>query len=87
MKFTVDVDCTPEEARQFIGLPNIAPMQDKMLKELEKKMQEHIQAMEPETFMKTWMPMTMQGWTDMQKTFWEQMGSIPGFDFGAGQKK
>ncbi|MCB9988006.1 MAG: hypothetical protein H6868_01580 [Rhodospirillales bacterium] len=74
MKFTVDIDCTPEEARQFIGLPNIAPLQDKMMKELEERMSENIRSLDPETFMKTWMPATVQGWGDMQKVFWSQMG-------------
>ncbi|HEX7871480.1 MAG TPA: DUF6489 family protein [Sphingobium sp.] len=28
MKFTVDVECTPEEARTFLGLPDVKPIQD-----------------------------------------------------------
>jgi hypothetical protein len=28
MKFTVDVDCTPEEARSFLGLPDMTPIHD-----------------------------------------------------------
>jgi hypothetical protein len=28
MKFTVDVDCTPEEARSFLGLPDMKPIHD-----------------------------------------------------------
>ena len=74
MKFTIDIDCTPEEARQFIGLPNIAPLQDKMMAELEARMQEQVKNMDAETFVKTWMPATAQGWGDMQKMFWAQMG-------------
>ena len=74
MKFSVDIDCTPEEARRFIGLPDVAPMQEGMLKMLEEKMQEHIRTLDPEQFMKTWMPATIQGWTEVQKMFWEQMG-------------
>jgi len=26
MKMTVDVDCTPEEARRFLGLPDLTPV-------------------------------------------------------------
>ncbi len=74
MKFTVDVDCTPEEARQFLGLPNIAPIQDRMMKELENKMQENLQSLDPETFIRTWMPITMESWGEMQKMFLAQMG-------------
>ena len=74
MKFTINVDCTPEEARKFIGMPDIAPLQEKMMKELEKKMQENIQNLDPETFMKTWLPATIESWGEMQKMFWAQMG-------------
>lgn len=28
MKFHVDVDCTPEEARTFLGLPDMKPIHD-----------------------------------------------------------
>ena len=76
MKFNIDldIDCTPEEARTFLGLPNIAPLQDRMLEEIEERMQENIRSLDPETFMKTWMPATIQGWTELQKMFWDQMG-------------
>lgn len=74
MKFIFDVECTPEEARQFLGLPDVAGMQDRMMKELEDRMAENLRALDPETLMRTWMPMTMQGLGDMQKMFWAQMG-------------
>ena len=27
MKITIEIDCTPDEARQFVGLPDVKPMQ------------------------------------------------------------
>ncbi len=74
MKFNFDIECTPEEARAFVGLPNVAPMQEKMLKELEDRMVENIRNLSPEEMVKTWMPATMQGVGEMQKIFWSQMG-------------
>lgn len=32
MKVTVDVDCTPAEARSFLGLPDVSPIHDKYVK-------------------------------------------------------
>ena len=29
MKFTVNCDCTPEEARSFLGLPDLSPVHEK----------------------------------------------------------
>lgn len=74
MKFNFDIECTPEEARRFIGLPDIAPMQEKMLKELENRMLDNLKSLSPEEMVKTWMPATMQGFGEMQKIFWSQMG-------------
>jgi len=30
MKITMNIDCTPDEARAFFGLPDVKPMQEKM---------------------------------------------------------
>lgn len=75
MKITVNIDCTPEEARKFLGLPDIVPLQDKMMKELESRLQENIRSLDPETLAKTWLPATIQSWSEMQKVFWSQMGT------------
>ncbi len=74
MKFNFDIECTPEEARAFFGLPDVTPMQERVMKELENQMQENIRNLSPEEMVKTWMPATMQGWGEMQKMFWGQMG-------------
>ena len=73
MKVTVNIDCTPEEARAFLGLPDIKPMQDAMIQELEKRMRANMDAMDPETMFKTWLPAGVQGWEQLQKAFWGQM--------------
>ena len=37
MKFKVDVDCTPDEARAFFGLPDVKPLQETLLPEVEER--------------------------------------------------
>jgi hypothetical protein len=78
MKITIDVDCTPEEARAFLGLPDVAPVQAAVMEELSKRMSAGLEAMDPETLMKTWMPLGLQGLEQAQKMFWEQMGKAAG---------
>lgn len=73
MKVNVEVDCTPEEARTFMGLPDVQPMQQALLKELEARLRANIQAMDPETMVKTWLPASIQGAEQMQKMFWSQV--------------
>jgi hypothetical protein len=72
MKFTVDVDCTPEEARAFLGLPDVKPMQDALMKQVQERMTASLSAMDPETLIKTWMPAGVQGMEQLQKMFWSQ---------------
>jgi len=78
MKIHVDVDCTPEEARTFLGLPDVGPMQEALMAELQKRMMANLQAIEPEQLFKTWLPAGLQGWEQLQKAFWTQMGSAAG---------
>ncbi|MEO3434910.1 DUF6489 family protein [Inquilinus sp. CAU 1745] len=72
MKVTIDIDCTPEEARAFLGLPDVKPMQDAMMAELTDKMRENLSAMDADSLMKTWLPAGLQNWEQLQKAFWGQ---------------
>ncbi len=80
MKITIDVDCTPEEARAFLGLPDVAPMQRALMEEIGERMSAGLEAMDPETLMKTWMPLGVQGLEQAQKMFWARFGKAPGGD-------
>ena len=76
MKITINVDCTPEEARRYMGLPDIAPMQEAMLKEMQQRTMDNMQAMQSGDLMKAWMPMGLESWLELQKKMWTQMTSI-----------
>jgi hypothetical protein len=80
MKITVDIDCTPEEARHFFGLPDVKPMQDALMQQIQDRMSANLQAMEPEAMVKTWLPASLQGFEQMQKIFWNQMTNAMGKD-------
>jgi hypothetical protein len=75
MKITVNVDCTPQEARSFLGLPDLGPLQAALLGEMEGSMRAALASMDPEALMKTWFPGGMQGWEQLQKMFWTQLAS------------
>ncbi len=78
MKITINIDCTPEEARAFLGLPDVAPMQAAVMEELGKRMSAGLETMDPETLVKTWMPLGLQGLEQAQKKFWSQMSAGAG---------
>ena len=73
MKVTMNVDCTPEEARAFLGLPDVRPMQEQLMRELQEQMAANIRAMEPEAMLRTWLPATLKGFEQMQEIFMNQM--------------
>ena len=75
MKITINIDCTPEEARRYMGLPDVAPMQEAMLAELQQRMMENIRSLQPDQMMKAWLPLSIDGWLDFQKQFWTTMMS------------
>jgi hypothetical protein len=54
MKMNVEIECTPEEARAFLGLPDVTPLNEAMVSEMQKRMQDNVAAMQPEELMKTW---------------------------------
>ncbi|TDG03638.1 DUF6489 family protein [Paracraurococcus ruber] len=60
MKVNVTVDCTPEEARRFLGLPDLRPMQDAVMAKLQQQMLDAATMVSPETLLKTWMPLAPQ---------------------------
>jgi hypothetical protein len=74
MKITLDLDCTPEEVRAFFGLPDVKPLQDKLLQELQQRLSAALPAMDPETMLKTWLPATLKGFEQLQEMFMAQMG-------------
>lgn len=87
MKVTVNIDCTPEEARAFLGLPDITPMQKAMMEQMQERMQSTLAAMEPETMIKTWFPVSAQHMEQMQRMFWQQMASgASGWGSGVGHR-
>ncbi len=73
MKVTFNIDCTPEEARAFLGLPDVAPMQQALMGELEDRLRATMGALSPEALVKTWMPASLQNVEQAQKVFWSQM--------------
>ena len=55
MKMTIEVDCSPEEARRFLGLPDVSALNEHMVSEMSKRIDANINMLNPEDFMKNWM--------------------------------
>ena len=74
MKINVEIDCTPQEARAFLGLPDVQPMQEKLVAELQERMAANLRAMEPQEMMKLWLAPGVEGFGTLYETFMRMAG-------------
>ncbi len=74
MKITVNIDCTPQEARELMGLPDVKAVQDEMMEELRSKLMKGITGTEPAELLRMFMP-AAPAFEQMQDFFTAMMGS------------
>ena len=67
MKMTIEIDCTPVEARAFFGLPDVTPLNDHMIDEMKRRLDANIALLEPSELMRSWMALGGQATESFQK--------------------
>jgi len=77
MKITVDVDCTPEEARRFMGLPDMSAVHDAYIDKMKKMIEEGVTPDTLETMMRNWMPMGEAG-MNLWRSMFDQISRASG---------
>ena len=55
MKVRIEAECTPEEARTFLGLPDVGPFNARVVDEMTRRMEANSAALQPEELMRSWM--------------------------------
>lgn len=55
MKISIDVDCTPQEARAALGLPDVSSLNETLVREMQSRMTANMDALKPEELMKSWL--------------------------------
>ena len=68
MKITMNVDCTPEEARRVMGLPDLTPLHDAYLEKMRRLIDEGVTPDTMETMLRAWAPMG-----DAGMAMWRQL--------------
>ena len=54
MKMTIEVDCTPEEARRFMGLPDVSALNEHLVNEMKGRIDSNMSMMSPDEMIKNW---------------------------------
>jgi hypothetical protein len=73
VKFKIDIDCTPQEARTFLGLPDVESVQRALASEIESRLRAALDRMDPERMLESWMP-AVKGWEELMKAFVPKVG-------------
>ncbi len=68
MKLNMELDCTPQEARELLGLPDIRPMQSAVMGRVEKQMLDAAELLSPEGLLRTWLSLVPIGSEQYRRT-------------------
>ena len=71
MKITVNLETDAQEMREFLGLPNIRPLQDEMLQVVRGNMEKGVTNFDALKLMQPMFPAQMQSVETLQKAFWD----------------
>jgi hypothetical protein len=55
VKVHLEVDCSPKEARDFLGLPDVTSLNDHMVLEMKKRVESNMALVSPDELMRNWM--------------------------------
>jgi hypothetical protein len=72
---TINVECSPEEARRFMGLPDVTPLNEMIVSEMSKRVSDNMAMMSPDAMLRSWMAFGGQA----SDTFLKMMGSAAGY--------
>ena len=51
----MEIDCTPAEARELLGLPDLRPIQTAVMGRIEQQLMDAANALSPEGVLKMWL--------------------------------
>jgi hypothetical protein len=78
MKLNISVDCTPEEARAFLGLPNVESLNDALVDAMKQRIEKNIDLIEPQAFLKQWYAMGGQATDQFMQMMARGVGAATG---------
>jgi hypothetical protein len=77
MKINVEIECTPIEARQFFGLPNVEPIQTSVMAQMEKRILDEMERFSPDALLKSWFAFSPIDPEQLQKFFGNIGRNVP----------
>ncbi len=84
MNFKIDVDMTPEELRKVLGLPDVAALQDEMIKQIMEQMEAGVEGYDPLTLLKPYITNSVGSMESFQKLM---LGMMSGYNASSGKNE
>jgi Family of unknown function (DUF6489) len=79
MKVNIELDMTPQEARAFMGLPDVGALQQKMLEEMQARARQAFDTGDPEAMLRAWLPLGgPEAFQKFQKVLWDNAAQTAG---------
>ena len=54
MKIKLDIECTPEEVRSALGLPDVSSINEMMTEAVRKRMEDNLAQLDPDVLLRQW---------------------------------
>jgi Family of unknown function (DUF6489) len=65
-KITIDIDCTPTEARELVGYPNLQAIHERLAREIEQRLLDGAEKFSPEAVLQQWFGAWPAGFEQMR---------------------
>lgn len=73
MKINIIIETTAQEMRDFLGLPDVQPLQDEMMRVIRDNMQKGVAGFDVLSLMRPLLPVPLPAMEALQKTFWDNL--------------
>ena len=78
MKVSIEIEATAQEMREFLGLPDIRPLQEELMQAIRENMNQGMSGFDPLSLMRPLFPAQMQSMELLQKAFWDAYNKTDG---------
>jgi len=78
MKVKIEIDCTPIEARTFLGLPDVSGLNEHLVSEMKTRMSANMAALQPDELMKNWLTLGASAQDQFRKLMTAAAGAAMG---------
>ena len=76
MKINISMKTTPAEFREFLGLPEVQPLQAEMIEKVREQMQAGAEGFDPLSLMSPFIAPNVQSMEAMQRAFWNGLSTM-----------